>query len=41
VLAAALSMKDQFKPTDRVALILCGSNVTLADVTGWRQQFGV
>jgi threonine dehydratase len=41
VLAAALTMKDQFKPTDRVALILCGSNVTLADVTGWRQQFGV
>ncbi len=41
VLAAALTMKEAFKPTDRIALVLCGSNVTLDDVTGWRAQFGV
>jgi threonine dehydratase len=41
VLAAALTMKGQFKPNDHIALILCGSNVTFNDVVGWRATFGV
>jgi threonine dehydratase len=41
VLAAALAGKDRFRPDDRVALVLCGSNVALDDVMAWRAQFGV
>ena len=26
---------------DRVALVLCGSNVALEDIESWRQQFGL
>ena len=39
--AAALARKDSFKPGDRVALVLCGSNVALEDIESWRQQFGL
>jgi threonine dehydratase len=41
VLAAALARRDTFRPGDRVALVLCGSNVALADVLGWKTQFGL
>jgi threonine dehydratase len=41
VLAAALARRDTFKPGDRVALVLCGSNVALEDVLGWKTQFGL
>ena len=41
VLAAALARKDAFKPGERVGLVLCGSNVALEDIEGWRKQFGV
>lgn len=41
VLAAALARRDMFRPGDRVALILCGSNVALGDVLGWKTQFGL
>ena len=41
VLAAALARRDTFKPGDRVALVLCGSNVALGDVLGWKAQFGL
>ncbi|MDU0340355.1 threonine ammonia-lyase [Bosea rubneri] len=39
--AAALARKDKFKPGERVALVLCGSNVALEDIESWRQQFGL
>ena len=41
VVAAAEARKDLFKPGERVGLILCGSNVALEDLDGWRRQFGV
>lgn len=40
-LAAALEKKPAFKSGDRVCLILCGSNVPLADLLTWRKQFHV
>ena len=39
--AAAMARKDQFKPGERVALVLCGSNVALDDIERWRQEFGI
>lgn len=41
VFAAALARRDTFKPGDRVALVLCGSNVALEDVLGWKERFGL
>ena len=40
-LAAALARRESFAPGDRVGIILCGSNVALADAMGWRTQFDV
>ena len=39
--AAAMARRDQFKPGERIALVLCGSNVALDDIERWRQEFGV
>jgi len=41
VVAAALARRDRFATRARVALILCGSNVSLDDVAAWRAAFGV
>lgn len=41
VLAAALARRGSFKTGERVALVLCGSNVALEDVLGWKAQFGL
>lgn len=41
VIAAALLRRDSFKPGDRVALVLCGSNVALSDVLDWKMRFGL
>lgn len=39
-LAAALRLKDRLPRDARLALILCGGNVTLGDIERWRGQFG-
>jgi threonine dehydratase len=39
VLAAALARRDSFKAGERVALVLCGSNVAFEDVVAWKAQF--
>ena len=41
VVAAAQARKETFRPGERVALVLCGSNVALDDIAAWRAQFGV
>jgi threonine dehydratase len=41
VLAAAEARRERFRPEDRVALVLCGSNVALEDLGGWRSSFGL
>lgn len=41
VLAAALRRRDRFTRTDRVALVLCGSNVAFADVVAWKSSLGL
>ncbi|MGL4651673.1 MAG: pyridoxal-phosphate dependent enzyme, partial [Caldilineaceae bacterium] len=41
VLAAAMARRDTFAPDAGIGLILCGSNVALDDVAGWRAQFGL
>lgn len=41
VVAAAQARKDIFKPGERVVLVLCGSNVALAEVAQWRTNFGL
>lgn len=41
VVAAAVARKEMFKPGERVALILCGSNVSLDDFAAWRKEYGV
>ncbi len=41
VLAAAMARRAAFGPDARVGLILCGSNVALEDVAGWRTRFGL
>lgn len=41
VVAAAVARRHLFKPEDRVAIILCGSNVALDDIATWRATFGV
>lgn len=40
-LAAALRLKDRLPRDARVALILCGGNVSLADIERWRVRFGI
>jgi threonine dehydratase len=40
-LAAALRLKDRLPRDARLALILCGGNVTLNDIERWRREFGV
>lgn len=39
-LVAAERHREQFKSGDQVVLILCGGNVALEDLCGWRQRFG-
>lgn len=41
VVAAAEASRAMFKPGERVALVLCGSNVALEDIARWRGEFGV
>jgi threonine dehydratase len=41
VLAAAEARRERFSPDDRVALVLCGSNVSLDDLNTWRSTFGL
>jgi threonine dehydratase len=41
VLTAAKMRAASFKPGARIGLVLCGSTVPLADVTGWTAQFGL
>jgi threonine dehydratase len=40
VLAAARRHADRFKSGDQVVLLLCGGNVAVDDLCGWRQRFG-
>jgi threonine dehydratase len=39
-LAAARRRKPTFRPEDRIVILLCGGNVSLADICGWRVRFG-
>jgi threonine dehydratase len=39
-LAAAQRQRDRLRPDDHVVLLLCGGNVSLADVCAFRQRFG-
>jgi threonine dehydratase len=38
-LAAADKLKANFTPDSKVAIVLCGGNVSLADVCGWLNEF--
>jgi threonine dehydratase len=38
-LAAADKLKANFTPESKVAIILCGGNVSLPDVCGWLTEF--
>jgi threonine dehydratase len=40
VLAAAERHRGRFTPGDTVVLLLCGGNVAVEDLCGWRQRFG-
>ncbi|MGK9231520.1 threonine/serine dehydratase [Inquilinus limosus] len=40
-LAAALRLKDRLPRDARPALILCGGNVSIADIERWRARFGI
>lgn len=40
VLAAAERHRERFKPTDKLVLVLCGGNVAVEELCGWRQRFG-
>lgn len=37
--SAALRLRDRLPTEARVALVLCGGNVSLDDIVGWRSQF--
>lgn len=39
--AAALQLRDRLPPDARVALVLCGGNVSLDDIAGWRKRFSL
>lgn len=41
VVAAALRRKENFRPGERICLVLCGSNVALEDIARWRAEFGI
>lgn len=41
VLAAALARRERLGANARVGLVMCGSNVALDDVAGWRDAFGL
>lgn len=38
--SAALGQRDRFSPNDKVVLLLCGGNVSLADLSAYRGRFG-
>jgi threonine dehydratase len=38
-LVAATRHRDRFKPSDRVVLLLCGGNISVADLAAYRQRF--
>ena len=38
-LAAAARHRDQFRPDDQVVLLLCGGNLSVADLCAFRQRF--
>lgn len=40
VLAAAERHRATFKPSDKLVLVLCGGNVAVEELCGWRQRFG-
>jgi len=39
-LVATERRRDQFRPPDQVVLLMCGGNVSLADLCSFRQRFG-
>jgi threonine dehydratase len=39
-LAAATRQRQQFKPIDQVVLLLCGGNLSVADLCAFQQRFG-
>ncbi len=39
-MAAALTWKDRLAPGDKVVLLLCGGNASVADIATWSQRFG-
>jgi threonine dehydratase len=39
-LAAADKLKSNFAPDSDVVIVLCGGNVTVADICSWRSEFG-
>lgn len=41
VLAAAAARRERLPADARIGLVLCGSNVALEDVEGWRAHFGI
>ncbi len=41
VLAAAERHRERFKPRDKLVLVLCGGNVAVEELCGWRQRFGM
>lgn len=40
VLAAAERHRERFKSGDQLVLVLCGGNVAVEELCGWRQRFG-
>ena len=38
-LVAADLQRERFRPTDQIVLLLCGGNISLADLCTWRQRF--
>lgn len=38
-LAAAERHRERFRPSDRIVLLMCGGNVSLADLCAYRQRF--
>lgn len=40
-IAAAQRTASNFQATDRIVLVICGSNVALDDIVAWRKQFAL
>lgn len=40
-IAAAQRKAAGFQPTDRIVLVICGSNVAIDDIVAWRKQFAL